>query len=153
MTYYLFGLGISQLFYGPLSDRFGRRKVILFGFLIFIFSGFMCIASNSVSFLIFARFLSGIGAGAGASISRAIVSDIYRGKAISNAWSTITSSLMLSIMVAPVIGGYVEDSLGWRYNFILSECYSIIVFLILFFFYARNKLKIKSFISQSNSNH
>lgn len=142
LTLYLLGFGMSQFIYGPLSDRFGRRKVMLSGFLIFILSGVLCTFSNSLAFLIFSRLLGGIGAGAGSTLSRAIVSDTYEGINIAKAWAYITTSLMLSLMIAPVIGGYIQDLLGWRYNFFISTLYATLIFLILFLFLPETNLKL-----------
>jgi Bcr/CflA subfamily drug resistance transporter len=141
LTIYLLGLGGSQFFYGPLSDRFGRRKVLLGGLTLFILSGIMCTLAHSLSFLIFSRLLSGIGAGAGSTLSRAIISDIHQDDHdIAKAWGQVTSTIMLSLMIAPIIGGYVEISYGWRYVFLISTVYASCAFLILFLWLPETKL-------------
>lgn len=142
LTFYLLGFGLSQFVYGPLSDRFGRRKIMLLGFFIFVLSSILCTVSTSLTFLILARLLGGIGAGAGSTLSRAVVSDMYEGINIAKAWAYVTTSLMVSLMIAPVIGGYIQDVFGWRYNFLISTLYASLIFLILFIFLPETNLKL-----------
>lgn len=130
LTIYLLGFSISQLVYGPLSDRYGRRNVILCGMTIFLIGSFVCAIASSPSILLFSRFVTGVGAGACGVLNRAIASDCFKGAEFSKAWSYTTTTLVLTLIIAPVLGGYIQDSFGWRANFILATLFVCSVFFI-----------------------
>lgn len=130
LTFYLLGFSLSQLIYGPLSDRFGRRIVIIVGLCIFGFGNVLCALSNSASILMFARIIAGVGAGACGVLNRAIASDIFAGAEFAKAWSYTTSALVLTLCIAPVVGGYMQEMAGWRGNFVVS---TLLVGLVLGF--------------------
>jgi Bcr/CflA subfamily drug resistance transporter len=133
LTLYLLGFGLSQFIYGPLSDRFGRRPIILISFVIFILSSVICTFADSLDMLILGRLLAGIGAGASTTLSRAIVSDTYCGTYFAKAWSQITTVIIISLAVSPLIGGYIQELLGWRYVFFIATLYASLVLILLFF--------------------
>lgn len=130
LTVYLLGFSLSQLIYGPLSDRYGRRAIILIGMLVFLFGNFVCAMAGSPSILLTSRLIAGIGAGACGVLNRAIASDCFKGAEFSKAWSYTTTTLVLTLIVAPVIGGYIQDLFGWRANFSVSTLFVIAVFII-----------------------
>jgi DHA1 family 2-module integral membrane pump EmrD-like MFS transporter len=134
LTVYLLGFSISQLIYGPLSDRYGRRLIILSGMIIFLIGSFICSVASSLSILLISRLIAGIGAGACGVLNRAIASDCFKGAEFSKAWSYTTTALVLTLIIAPVLGGYVQDEFGWRANFILATVFVAMVFLIIFKF-------------------
>lgn len=129
LTVYLFGFSISQLIYGPLSDRYGRRIIILLGMFIFLIGSFVCAIAATPTILLISRLIAGIGAGACGVLNRAIASDCFKGAEFSKAWSYTTTALVLTLIIAPVLGGYMQDAFGWRSNFILA---TIFVCLTLF---------------------
>lgn len=132
LTIYLLGFSISQLIYGPLSDRYGRRVIILLGMSIFLFGNFVCAIAASHKILLISRLIAGVGAGACGVLNRAIASDCFKGAEFSKAWSYTTTTLVLTLIVAPVMGGYVQDSFGWRANFVLAALFVTAVFIIIF---------------------
>jgi MFS transporter, DHA1 family, 2-module integral membrane pump EmrD len=134
LTVYILGFSISQLIYGPLSDRYGRRLVILIGMAIFLMGNIVCSLALSPVILISSRFIAGIGAGACGVLNRAIASDCFKGADFSRAWSYTTTTLVLTLIIAPLLGGYVQDQYGWRANFILATFYVIAVLFILITF-------------------
>ncbi len=143
LTTYLLGFSISQLIYGPLSDHYGRRNVILVGLSIFVLGNLICAIAVSSSLLLVARFIAGTGAGACGVLNRAIASDCFKGAEFSKAWSYTTSALVITLCIAPVIGGYIQEQSGWRANFILSTAYvAIVLCLILKFLPETNKQKV-----------
>lgn len=144
LTIYLLGFSISQLIYGPLSDRYGRRRIILSGMVIFLFGSFICAIAATPAVLLISRFITGIGAGACGVLNRAIASDCFQGAEFSKAWSYTTTTLVLTLIIAPVLGGYVQDNYGWRANFILAALFvSTVFFIILKFLPETNIIKQK----------
>lgn len=144
LTLYFIGFGFSQFIYGPISDSFGRRKTIMVGCVIFLIGGFICTFATSLLMLILGRFISGVGAGAGSTLSRAIISDIYTGQNIAKAWSYITTSLILSLMIAPVTGGYIQELLGWKYNFLIPTIYGAIILILVYLFLPETNTKFNN---------
>ncbi len=134
LTVYLLGFSISQLIYGPLSDRYGRRSVILFGMIIFLFGSLLCSIASIPSILLMARLITGIGAGACGVLNRAIASDCFHGAEFSKAWSYTTTTLVFTLIFAPVLGGYVQQEFGWRANFGLATLFiAVTLFIVLRF--------------------
>lgn len=134
LTIYLLGFSISQLVYGPLSDRYGRRSIILLGLVIFLFGSLICSLASSPTILMLSRLVAGIGAGACGVLNRAIASDCFKGAEFSQAWSYTTTTLVLTLIIAPLLGGYVQESFGWRANFIVATIFVASVFVIIFKF-------------------
>lgn len=132
LTWYLVGFSLSQLVYGPLSDRFGRRLVIIIGLCIFALGNLTCAMASSAEALMFARTIAGIGAGACGVLNRAIASDLFKGAEFAKAWSYTTSALVITLCVAPVLGGYMQELSGWRGNFVISTL--LVVFVLGFIF-------------------
>src|SRR5579885_1688703 len=120
LTLYLLGFSFSQLVYGPLSDHYGRKVIILIGLSIFFVGNLACALATSPDLLLIARFVAGIGAGSCGVLNRAIASDCFKGAEFSKVWSYTTTSLVITLCIAPVLGGYVQEFWGWRANFMLS---------------------------------
>ncbi|MGQ3888735.1 multidrug effflux MFS transporter [Legionella sp. CNM-1927-20] len=129
---YMAGFSLSQLIYGPLSDAIGRRIPLITGLSIVFVGSMFCWLSANIYFLLMGRFLQGLGAGAGTSLTRPILRDLFEKEklAVYNSYLAISSVFILS--TAPVLGGYIEQFLGWRYNFVFLSLYS---FMILCFSY------------------
>lgn len=157
LTLYLLGFSISQLIYGPLSDYYGRRTIIITGLAIFIFGNMACALAATPGTLLAARLIAGIGAGACGVLNRAIASDCFQGAEFSKAWSYTTTTLVLTLCFAPMIGGFAEEFYGWRANFALSTLYVGFVLLLIIKFLPetnrhqsesqRNKLKLREVMS------
>jgi DHA1 family bicyclomycin/chloramphenicol resistance-like MFS transporter len=118
LSCYLFATAISQLVLGPLSDRFGRRPVILCGVLIYVAASVLCLVATSVWIVILGRILQGVGAAAGFALCRAIVRDLYERERAASMLGYITMGFSTAPMVAPLIGGLLSDHLGWRLIFL-----------------------------------
>lgn len=134
LTVYLLGFSISQLVYGPLSDRYGRRAIILLGMVIFLIGSFVCAIASTPAILFVSRLIAGIGAGACGVLNRAIASDCFKGAEFSKAWSYTTTALVLTLIIAPVMGGYMQDAFGWRSNFMLATLFVCLTLFIVFRF-------------------
>lgn len=134
LTTYLFAIAISQLVYGPLSDRFGRRRVFLCGFLIFLIGSFFCALSHDATTLLIARFFQGLGGGCGFVISNAMMADLFTGKKLVRMITYGSLTWSLTPIIAPMIGGFVQQFLGWRENFLIIFIYSVLLWLAVFIF-------------------
>ena len=131
---YLVTFALSQLIYGPLSDRRGRRPIVLLGMSIFFVGSLVCAAAPSIVFLLLGRFIQGIGAGALISLTRAIVRDVFSGNRIVQASSYISLAFGIEPAVSPMIGGYLQDFAGWRMVFIFLLIYTVCSFIIVSLF-------------------
>lgn len=112
--------GFFLLFYGPISDRFGRRKPLLFGLTVFIIASFCCALASNALVLILSRILQAAGAAASSSISMAMTRDIFSGKERERILAYIAVIMALAPMLAPVIGSWVLTNFSWPWIFILQ---------------------------------
>lgn len=117
LSIFLVGFAFSQLVYGPLSDRFGRRPVMLAGLGIFLAASVLSAFAWSLEVLVVARFLQSLGVCAGPVLGRATVRDIYGPERAAKVLSYMASAMALAPAVAPVIGGVLQELVGWRANF------------------------------------
>src|SRR5262249_20623869 len=113
---FLLGLAAGQLVYGPLSDRFGRRPVLLGGLVIYAGASIACAAAPSVPVLIGLRFLQATGACAGPVICRAIVRDVHGREGAARVLSYMGAAMALAPALGPSLGGFSGGWLGWRGN-------------------------------------
>src|SRR4029079_12213719 len=115
---YLIGFAIAQIFHGPLSDRHGRRPLLLACLGIYLVATLACALSFSIETLIAARLIQALG-GSGASVlARAVVRDMYEGSRIGRELARMASIMALAPLVAPLIGGVLQTAFGWRSNFV-----------------------------------
>lgn len=123
LTAYFLGMGFSQFFFGPYSDRFGRKSMLLCGLIIFLLATLICIFAPSTEWLHAGRILQGLGIGAANVLGRAIVRDAYAIHELTRTMSYISSTWSLTPLIVPVIGSYIQAGLGWRYNFVFLFLY------------------------------
>ncbi len=114
LSVYLLSFAVMTLWHGAISDRFGRRRVILWALALFGLASLGCVFASRIEHLWFWRAMQGISAGAGIVISRAIVRDLYDGAAAQRLMSQITMMFALAPAIAPLIGGWLQVLLGWR---------------------------------------
>ncbi|MBD5822417.1 multidrug efflux MFS transporter EmrD, partial [Salmonella enterica subsp. enterica serovar Enteritidis] len=105
MAAYLLTYGVSQLFYGPLSDRVGRRPVILVGMSIFMVATLFAMTTHSLTVLIAASAMQGMGTGVGGVMARTLPRDLYEGTQLRHANSLLNMGILVSPLLAPLIGG------------------------------------------------
>lgn len=113
LSLFVLGYGVGQLFYGPLSDRFGRRPMLLLGLGVYTLAGFACAVSPNIEILVMARLVQGFGACVGPVLGRAVVRDHHSGARAAQMMSYMTVVFALAPLVAPLIGGFLLDQFGW----------------------------------------
>ncbi|MGO9049506.1 MAG: multidrug effflux MFS transporter [Xanthobacteraceae bacterium] len=127
---YLIGFAVGQMIYGPLSDRYGRRPVVLAAVALYLTSTLACAGAESVDLLIGARFLQGIGGSGAIVLARAIVRDLYSGVQAARELSLMGSISAFAPIVAPMIGGVLQTAFGWRASFIFMSGAAIVAVLV-----------------------
>lgn len=138
LTLFLCGFGFSQLFYGPLSDYYGRRPILLIGFLIFLAGSLLLITTDSISTLLLARTIQG--AGAGASLCRVLLRDNFVGNKMAQVTSYLTVGIALATALAPALGGFVQEQFSFSANFIIMLLFGgLVTLLVLFYLPETNK--------------
>ena len=127
IAFYLLGFSLFQLVYGPCSDRFGRRPVLLIGQVIALIGSIGCAMAQSIETLILFRILQGAGIASCTVIMRSIMRDVFSGMQLARAASQISTAFAIAPAVAPVLGGYIESWLGWRMNFVVIMTYILVI--------------------------
>jgi DHA1 family bicyclomycin/chloramphenicol resistance-like MFS transporter len=114
VTLFLAGFAVAQLVHGPLSDRIGRRRVLLAGLLVYLAGGLACWAAPSAPLLIAGRLLQALGAGSGPVVGRAVIRDLYEPAEAARVLGYMGTAMALTPILAPIVGGVVHVALGWR---------------------------------------
>ena len=127
LSLYLLGMAISQLVLGPLSDRFGRRPVMLAGLILTVVASFAALATSSIAGLIVARTAQAFGATTGIVIGRAIIRDLYDRDRAASMIGWVTMAMVVAPMIAPLIGGSLETALGWHSIFVFVGVFAAAV--------------------------
>ena len=127
---YLVGFAAGQMIYGPLSDRYGRRPVLLAAVALYLASTLACAAAQSVDLLIAARLLQGLSGSGAIVLARAIVRDVYSGVPAARELSLMGSISATAPIVAPMIGGVLQAVFGWRANFFCMSAGGLIALLV-----------------------
>lgn len=117
LTTYMLGFAVGQLFYGPLSDRYGRRPVLLGGLVFFTAATFACSVAASVGGLIGLRVLQGLGAASGSVLGRALTRDAYTFHEMPLVMSWISLGQNIAPSLAPTVGGFLGEWASWRATF------------------------------------
>lgn len=133
LTYFYLGFSVSTFFYGAIAGSCGRRPILLFGILLFLAGSLLCAVAPTIQLLLAARFVQELGSAAPSVLSRAIMRDVFEGAELLRK-SAYRSMMWITIpIVAPLIGGYIQDYLDWRWNFGLLTLFSAAVFGLVFF--------------------
>src|SRR5438105_7164064 len=131
VSLYMVGIACSQLIMGPLSDKYGRRPVLLAGLALMVAASIGCSLAQTLPQLIAARFLQALGGAAGMVVSRAIVRDLYSRDRISSMISLVLGVMSVAQMLSALAGGRLETAFGWRaiFHFITAASLGIAVLI------------------------
>jgi DHA1 family bicyclomycin/chloramphenicol resistance-like MFS transporter len=111
---YLIGFAVGQIFYGPVSDRHGRKPILIAALALYCIASLACSLSTSIEILIVARAFQALGGCGGIVLARAIVRDIHSGSRAGRELSLIASVMALAPVLAPIAGGFLQTYFGWR---------------------------------------
>ncbi|KQO21202.1 multidrug transporter [Flavobacterium sp. Leaf82] len=129
LSSYFIGISAGQLLYGPLLDRFGRKKPLFIGLLVYILASLGCVYVTNIDSFILLRFIQAVGSCAATVASVAMVRDLFPVKDIPKVFSLLMLVLGLSPMLAPTIGGYVTEDYGWHTVFFILMCMGIAILI------------------------
>ena len=118
LSLFVFGFGSAQLISGPLSDRYGRRPVLIGGLSVYLLSGLACALAPALSWLVVARFVQAIGCCTAVVVARAIIRDAYSPADGARVLAKASSLLALAPIFGPILGGYLQVTFGWRAAFV-----------------------------------
>ncbi|CAN5818781.1 Bcr/CflA family multidrug efflux MFS transporter [soil metagenome] len=132
LSLFVIGFGGAQLVVGPLSDRFGRRPVVIAGLIIYVLASLLCATSQSIEMLIAARFLQALGCCSAVIIARAIVRDAYQPEDSVRLIAKASTWLSLAPLLGPILGSYMQVNLGWRAAFFVHALLSLGVLILVY---------------------
>ncbi|NTV11876.1 MAG: multidrug effflux MFS transporter, partial [Zoogloea sp.] len=130
LTAYLLPFSFMVLWHGALSDAFGRKRVIVVAMLLFTAASAMCVVAPSIHWLWTGRALQGMSAGAGMVVGRAIVRDLLEGAKAQRLMSHVSMTFALGPAIAPVLGGWIYATFGWRAVFVFLTLFGLSLALL-----------------------
>jgi DHA1 family bicyclomycin/chloramphenicol resistance-like MFS transporter len=134
LSSYFIGISAGQLLYGPLLDRFGRKKPLYAGLLLYILATWGCMLSASVENLIAVRFIQAVGSCAAAVTAMAMVRDLFPVSENAKVFALLMLVVGASPMIAPTVGGYVTNAFGWHSVFLILLLLGAAILVAVFFF-------------------
>jgi len=135
LTALLLAFGLSQLVWGPLSDRFGRRPILLWGMGAYVLASLACVAAPSIGWLIAARTVQGVAMGAAVMAARAIVRDLFQPHEGAQVMSQALSGLGVIACTCAPVGGLLSDWVGWRLALLSVSAFGVLTFALLYWGY------------------
>jgi MFS transporter, DHA1 family, multidrug resistance protein len=119
LVFFFVFYALGTMFWGPLSDKYGRKRILLIGLTIYTIAGILCVFSVSIYQLILYRIMQSIGCGAATAVSTAIVKDVYTGRKRVTILALVQSMGMVSPIISPVIGAIILSTISWRGVFVV----------------------------------
>jgi DHA1 family bicyclomycin/chloramphenicol resistance-like MFS transporter len=129
ITFLFLGLGIGQMFWGPISDAVGRKRILAIGLALYAVSGLIAAVAPTLELLLVARFLTGFAGAAPIAIARSVVRDVYEGSEMAHAMSFIMSIFILVPVVAPTLGSGVLLFASWEWIFVFTSVFGGVLYL------------------------
>ncbi len=130
LTFGMIGLGVGELILGPLSDRFGRKPILIWALVVFCIGAFGSVWSKTIHVFLWWRLIQGLGASGGYFLARTIPADLYKGRALAKVMALVGAINGFAPASAPVIGGLVARSIGWQGIFWILFGFSAMLLLL-----------------------
>ncbi|WP_406135613.1 multidrug effflux MFS transporter [Streptomyces sp. NBC_01089] len=128
---FMIGIAVSQAIYGPISDAYGRKHVIVSGLGLFVVASLICAAAPTVEVFGAARLLQALGAGSGMVLGRAVISDLYDEKDAARMFATVMPIVGVSPSIAPLVGGYLTTYVSWRAPFVVTALIGLATLVVM----------------------
>jgi multidrug resistance protein len=129
LSLFMLAVGVGQLIIGPLSDRFGRKSIVLLSIALYTLGSIAAVLTESIDILIFTRILQGFGACGMMVCAFAIVRDLSEGNESAQIYSYLNGAIAISPLLAPLAGGYLDVSFGWRAPFFFLGILGVAIFI------------------------
>lgn len=130
---YILGFALMQLFYGPISDKFGRKLPLLVGSIIFLFSSLLASQVTSIESLIIIRFFQSLGGAAGITVCLAVVRDISDNQSSTKMLARIGTIIAIAPAIAPILGGFLVEWFNWRWTFYALSIWAVVTIFFIYF--------------------
>jgi len=145
LTAFFIGIALGQLIYGPLLDKYGRKKPLIVGLCIYLVTTLFCVFTKSIDNLILLRFLQALGSCAGMVTSRAMIQDYYDSKEAARVFSLLMLVVAISPILAPSAGAFLLEHFNWHYIFVSLFVIGFIILIGTVFFLPESNAGDKSF--------
>ncbi|HEY8371299.1 MAG TPA: multidrug effflux MFS transporter [Pseudonocardiaceae bacterium] len=142
ITLNFLGYCLGALVYGPLSDRFGRRSVMLVGNSIMLVGAIGCAVAPSIEFLLASRFVQGVGASTSVVLVFVMISDLYKGEAAIPLYGLTNAAMSILMTIAPPLGGVVNQTIGWRGNYAVVAGITTVSLLLMALFLPETRKEV-----------
>ena len=154
ITVNLFAFFLMSFIYGPLSDIYDRKKILIFGNVVGSIGAVLCAFAPSMPILLLARLIQGLGVSASLIITPAVIADNYTHEKVDRLYKINTGVLTVFSAASPILGGFINHNFGWRGNYGIVAIIQLIALILLIFFYKENKVreKIESSLSEKFTN-
>ncbi len=158
ITFYILGMGSSLLIAGPLSDKYGRRPVVIFGLVVACLASYSTAFTHTLTPFLITRIFQGAGAGMCAGLARTMSVDVFYDNPREPARAYMSTVIGLSPLLAPMIGGYLQHWLGWQANFVFLGSVFLVLLIIYSLFcpetnvHINHQLKIGKILTEQYSN-
>lgn len=151
LTLYLVALAVAQLFIGPLSDRFGRRPIALWGMVVFLIGSLICILAPDVTILSIGRAIQAAGGCAGLVTARTMVRDLYGTNKAAKMIAVLVLAMIIVPIIAPSLGGFLDGIYGWQSGFVVVFIFAAVVLLAAYRYLMETHFTLQGSISISRT--
>ena len=134
LTIFFFVFAVSMILFGPLSDKYGRRPILIFGAAIYTAASFACADASNIYFLLAGRFFQAVGSGAVVTVATALIKDCFRGTVMRKILAITQALGVIAPMVAPLVGGVLLTFTDWRGSFYLLTILGAVNLIVAFLF-------------------
>lgn len=132
LTIYLFGFAFGALFWGKISDKYGRKPCVLLGIIVFMLGCVGCYCSTTINMLMISRLIQAFGGSVGSVMAQSITRDSFHGPSLGKAYAAVGSALAIFPAIGPVIGGLIAEHFGWQNIFLFLLLCAFLLSLLVF---------------------